>query len=390
MYRIGEEEINAVARVIRSGNMFKINDGLQEVRHFEEELKEKFGTENAILMTSGKAALISALVGLGIGPGDQVIVPAYTYIATAIAVTAVGAIPVIAEVDETLTLDPADVEKKITKNTKAIIPVHIQGFPCNLDAICGIAEKYSIAVVEDACQSVGGSYHGKRLGTVGNAGALSFNQFKVISAGEAGALMTDDRTLYSRALIYHDSSAIAYFGNQLEGSEEEQFCGSEFRSNEITAAILREQLKRLDGIIEDLRRNRKKIMDGLKNYFTFIPSNDDDGDCGTTVAFRFESEEKTRRFAELSPVGICVPIDTGKHVYSNWTAIMNKKGAFNEKFDPFRMEANKGIVPDYSTDMCPKTLDLLKRTAYLSVSPDWSDEEITDIINGFINIIEKL
>lgn len=386
MYRIGEEEINAVARVIHSGNMFKINDGLQEVRHFEEELKEKFGTENAILMTSGKAALISALVGLGIGPGDQVIVPAYTYIATAIAVTAVGAIPVIAEVDETLTLDPDDFEKKITKHTKAVIPVHIQGFPCNLDSICKIAGNHGIAVVEDACQSVGGSYHGRRLGTIGSAGALSFNQFKVISAGEAGALMTNDGTVFNRALIHHDSSAIAYFGNQLEGNEEEQFCGSEFRTNEITAAILREQLKRLDGIIDDLRRNRKIIMEGLKDKYTFIPSNDNDGDCGTTVAFRFESDEQTRRFAEHSPVGLCIPIDTGKHVFSNWTAIMNKRGAFHEGMDPFKMEANRGIVPDYSTDMCPETLDLLKRTAYLSVSPDWSDEEIEKIINGFKEI----
>ena len=390
MYRIGEEEINAVARVIRSGNMFKINDGLQEVKHFEEELKDKYGTENAILMTSGKAALISALVGLGIGPGDQVIIPAYTYIATAIAVTAVGAIPVIAEVDETLTIDPADVEKKLTPNTKAVIPVHIQGFPCNLDAICALAEKHGLAVIEDACQSVGGDYRGKKLGTVGNAGALSFNQFKVISAGEAGALMTNDRTVFSRALIHHDSSAIAYFGNQLDGNEEEQFCGSEFRSNEITAAILREQLKRLDGIIADLRKNRRKIIGGLKDIFDFIPSNDDAGDCGTTVAFRFENEEKTRKFAQLSPVGLCIPIDTGKHVYSNWTAVMNKRGAFHEGMDPFRMEANRGLVPDYNADMCPKMLDLLKRTAYLSVSPDWDDAQITDIINGFKTAAEKL
>lgn len=389
MYRIGEDEINAVARVIRSGNMFKINDGLQEVRHFEEELKEKFGTENTILMTSGKAALISALVGLGIGPGDQVIVPAYTYIATAIAVTAVGAVPVIAEADDTLTIDPADVERKITPHTKAIIPVHIQGFPCNLDAICEIAKKHGIAVVEDACQSVGGSYHGRRLGTVGQAGALSFNQFKVISAGEAGALMTNSSTLFNRALIYHDSSAIAYFGNQLEGNAEEQFCGSEFRSNEITAAILREQLKRLDGIIEDLRRNRKKIMDGLRDIYTFIPSNDDEGDCGTTVAFRFEDEETTRRFEKASPLWLCVPFDTGKHVYSNWTAIMNKKGAFHEGMDPFKMEANRGLVPDYREDMCPRTLDLLRTTAYLSVSPDWSDEEIADIIGKFRDLREK-
>ncbi len=390
MYRIGEEEINAVARVIRSGNMFKINDGLQEVKNFEEELCEKFNIGNTILMTSGKAALISALVGLGIGPGDQVIVPAYTYIATAIAVTAVGAIPVIAEVDETLTIDPNDVKKKITEHTKAIIPVHIQGFPCNLDAICETAKKHNIAVVEDACQSVGGSYHGKRLGTVGNAGALSFNQFKIISAGEAGALMTNDSTIFSRALIHHDSSAIAFFGNQLESNEEEQFCGSEFRSNEITAAILREQLKRLDGIIADLRNNRKKITDGLKDFFNFIPSNDNDGDCGTTVAFRFDNEEQTRRFAEISPVNICIPIDTGKHVYSNWTAIMNKKGAFHKNMDPFKMEANRELVPDYHKDMCPKTLDLLKRTAYLSVSPDLNDKEIENIINSFIKVKEEL
>lgn len=390
MYRIGEEEINAVARVIRSGNMFKINDGLQEVRHFEEEVKEKFGVSEAILMTSGKAALISALIGLGIGPGDQVIVPAYTYIATAIAVTAVGAIPVIAEADETLTLDPADVEKKLTPHTKAIIPVHIQGFPCDLDAICAIAAKHGIAVVEDACQSVGGSYHGKRLGTVGDAGALSFNQFKVISAGEAGALMTNDHTLYSRALIHHDSSAIAYFGNQLEGNEEEQFCGSEFRSNEITAAILREQLKRLDGIIGDLRKNRAKIMEALEGKLNFLPSNDNEGDCGTTVAFRFDTEEQTRRFASLCPYGLCIPFDTGKHVYSNWTAIMNRRGAYHPGMDPFKMEANRGLVPEYSVDMCPRTLDLLKRTAYLSVSPDWTQEDISAIADGFTEALGKL
>ena len=128
-------------------------------------------------MTSGHAALASALVALGIGPGDQVIIPAYTYIATAIAVLEAGAIPVIAEIDESLTIDPEDIEKKITKYTKAIIPVHIKGFPSDMEKICEIAKKHGIAVVEDACQGDGASFKGKRLGTWGDAGAFSFNFF---------------------------------------------------------------------------------------------------------------------------------------------------------------------------------------------------------------------
>ena len=185
MFRIGKEEIDAVTRVIESRKLFKINDGNQEVFNFENELREKFDVENALLMTSGKAALISALTGMGIGPGDEVIVPGYTYIATAIAVTATGAIPVIAEIDETLAIDPIDVEKKITPRTKAIIPVHMQGMPCNMDALMEISKKYGVKILEDACQADGGSYKGKRLGTIGDAGALSFNYFKIITAGFA-------------------------------------------------------------------------------------------------------------------------------------------------------------------------------------------------------------
>lgn len=329
-------------------------------------------------MTSGKAALISALIGFGIGPGDQVIVPAYTYIATAIAVTSVGAIPVIAEVDDSLTLDPVDVERKITPATKAIIPVHIQGFPCNMDALCDIAEKYGLKILEDACQADGGRYHGKRLGTIGHAGALSFNQFKLITTGEGGALLTDDNTVFSRALIYHDSSAIAYFGNQLDGITEEQFCGSEFRTNEITSAILRVQLSRMDGIIADLKRIKNHIMNQLKGQYHFVPSNDQEGDLGTTLAFRFESEKEAREFGERT--GGYLPIDTGKHVYSNWTAIMNKRGAFHPLMDPFKMEANKDILQDYSPDMCPKTLDLLSRTVYFMLSPDMTEQDSDNFI----------
>ena len=376
MYRIGQEEIEAVTRVIEQRSLFKINNKLQETMHAEEEMKALFGTKYPLLMTNGYAALTCALIGMGIGPGDEVIVPAYTYISTAMAVVSAGAMPVIAEVDETLTLCPEDTARKITPRTKAIIPVHIQGFPSNMDALMSLAEAHGIRVLEDACQADGGSYHGRRLGTIGHAGALSFNYYKVITAGEGGALLTDDHTIFERALIYHDSSAVAYFGNQLEDVETHLFCGSEFRTNEISSAILRIQMQRLDGILSDLRRNKRIMMEQLADKCTFIPSYDIEGDCGTTLAIRFADADKAAAFATAEGIGGTVPINTGKHVYCNWTPIMNKVGALHPLMDPFKMEANRDIVPDYRADMCPKTLDLLSRTVYIPVNPDWTDAEL--------------
>ena len=378
MYRIGEEEVNAVRNVFEARALFKINKTLQDSMHAEEEMRALFGCQHALLMTSGHAALTSALIGMGIGPGDEVIVPAYTYIATAMAVVAVGAMPVIAEVDATLTLSPEDTERKITKHTKAIIPVHIQGFPSNMDALNAIAKKYGVKILEDACQADGGSYHGKRLGTIGTAGALSFNYYKIITSGEGGALLTDDRTLFERALIYHDSSAIAYFGDQLSDVDTQQFCGNEYRTNGISSAILRVQMKRLDGILKDLRDRKRYLMNALEGLCEFIPSNDIEGDCGTTLAIRFERAEQAEAFSLAEGVKGTVPINTGKHVYCNWTPIMNKVGALHPLMDPFRMEANRDIVPDYRADMCPETLDYLSRTVYVSINPDWTQEELDE------------
>lgn len=383
MYRIGQEEIDELTKVIQAKDLFKVNNGLQESAQVEASLREIFGCQRAVFMTSGHAALTSALVGMGIGPGDEVIVPAYTYIASAMAVVAAGAMPVIAESDDTLTLCPKDFEKKITSRTKAVIPVHIQGFPCNMDEICRIAKEHNLFVLEDACQADGGSYKGQRLGTWGDAGALSFNFFKIVSSGEGGALLTSNQKLFERALIYQDSSAVAYFGNQMEGFSTEPFCGHEFRSNELCAAVMNVQLKRLDGILADLRKNKKYIMDSLSDVAQFIPSNDAEGDCGTTVAFKFCCEEKARAFATAEGVGGGLPIDTGKHVYKNWTPIMEKRGAFNPLMDPFKMEANKDIVPDYREDMCPGTLDRLSKVVYVSVNPDDTKEVLDEKIKVY-------
>ena len=390
MYRIGKEEIEAVARAINSKDFFKINGSGQEVLNFESEWKEYMNTDYCLLMSSGFGALTSALIGLGVGPGDEVIVPGYTYIASALAVTAVGAIPVIADIDETLTLDAAEFEKKISKNTKAVIPVHIMGFPCNMDAIKAIAEKHGVAVVEDACQAIGGKYKDEFLGTIGDAGAYSFNYYKVLTAGEGGALVTKKRQVFERALIFHDSSAVAFFGTQLDGISEPLFGGTEFRVSDITGAILREQLKKLPSIINDLHKNKFALIGKLNEKAVVAPSHDNEGDCATTLTLRFETAEDCNAFAEKcsnNGLAITIPINTGKHIYTNWTQIMEKRGALHPAMDPFKMEANKDLQHNYSMDMCPKTLDLLARTAYIAIDPDWTAEQLEAVAQTINNAL---
>ena len=239
--------------------------------------------------------------------------------------------------------------------------------------------------MEDACQSDGGSFVGRRLGTIGDAGALSFNYFKIISCGEGGALLTNNREIFERALIYQDSSAVAFFGDQMQGFTTEGFCGNEYRSNELCAAVMNVQLSRLDGILADLRKNKKYMMNQLEGYCKFIPSNDIEGDCATTLALQFESEEDARSFATAEGIYGTLPIDTGKHVYKHWTPIMEKRGAFNPLMDPFKMEANKDIVPDYHAEMCPETLEKLSKAVYISINPDHTK----DLLDEKIALIKK-
>lgn len=388
MYRIGQEEIDALARTLMSRDFFKINGSGQEVFRFEEEWKKTVGKDYALLMTSGFAALTAGLIGMGIGPGDEVIVPAYTYIATALAVLQTGAIPVIADTDETLTLSAADCAKKISSRTKAVIPVHIQGFPSDLDGLKAVCAPKGIRILEDACQAAGGYYKGVPLGSIGDAGAYSFNYFKMLTAGEGGALTTDDRTIYERALIYHDASAVAFFGSQLDGISEPLFGGTEFRVSDLTGAILREQLKRLPGIRSDLKQLQNRFRERLGQKFSVAPSHDPEGDCGTTLALRFGSEEETRRLAAHTAsrgIGLTVPIDTGKHVCTNWTQVTEKRGALHPLMDPYKMEANRGAQADCTPEMCKTTLDLLSRTAYLAIHPDWTERDEENVAEALLS-----
>ena len=195
-------------------------------------------------------------------------------------------------------------------------------------------------------------------------------------------MLTNDRAVFERALIYHDSSAVAFFGEQLQDVEAHLFCGNEYRTNEVSSAILRAQMRRLDGILADLRRNKKELMERLSDVCSFIPSNDIDGDCATTLALRFESESAARAFTEACTLKCTLPIDTGKHVYTNWTPVMQKVGALHPLMDPFKMEANKDIVRDYTADMCQSTIDLLSRSLYIGIDPDWTVDVMDEKIKG--------
>lgn len=378
MFRMGEPEVEAVRKVLMSHQLFRIGGELQEVNNFERELREKMGVNHCLCLASGTGALIASLAALGVGPGDEVIVPGYTFIATAIAALAVGAIPVVAEINETMTLDMDDVERKITPNTKCVIPVHIQGFPCDMERLMQLKEKYGFYVVEDACQADGGSFRGRRLGTIGDCGAYSFNYFKIISAGEGGAMVTNDIDLYQRAIIYHDcGSAFWTYETPITAP---LYTGTNMRVSEVTGAILRVQLTRLDGILADLRRVKRAIIDAVADLpmLRVNPSNDLDGDCGVCLPFIFDDVATAEKFEKL--IGGTRPINTGKHVYREWTPILEKRGAHISAMNPYENPANAGLRLDTTEDSCPRTLDILSRTVYQMLNCDWTDAELAEVI----------
>lgn len=366
MYVMGRQEIEAVRKVIRSGELFRYLGGRVNAftTRFERGLARKVGTRYALATSSGTASLVSALVGLGVGPGDEVIVPGYTFIATALAVVAAGAVPVIAEVDESLTLDPDDVRRRITRHTRAIIPVYMLGLPCNMAAIMRVARKHGIPVLEDAAQAAGGSYRGKRFGSIGKVGALSFNHYKIIACGEGGAVVTSDKTVFERAVLYHDGGCSFFLKKP---PSVPIFAGTNSRISEVHSAILYEQLKRLDGILRRLRARKAAMADVVRRSSAFRPSPNHDprGDCATYVPLLFGSAKEAVAFTKRHGARAFMyrPIDTGRHVYSNWEAILEQR-THHPGVSPWRLS---GRAYRYTKDMLPRTLDILARTVCVGV-----------------------
>lgn len=390
MYIIGKEEIEAVTQVIEGGHLDRyIDDDNSVTSQFERGLSEKIGISHTIAVSSGTAALICGLAGMNIGPGDEVIIPAFTYIATALAVLAVGAIPVLAEIDETLTIDPLDVENKITSNTRAIIPVHMLGLPCNMSAIVALAKKYNLKVLEDAAQSCGGSYRGQRLGSIGDAGIFSFNHYKILSCGEGGALLTNNNAIYQRAMLHHDGGCI--FEKNHPNFQFPIFAGWNFRISEILSAILRVQLNRLDGILAALRIDKHLLTNEISNIspaFSLNPVHDLGGDCATTLCLSFKSGKKAKQFiAQAAQEGMDVwsPLDRIGHVYTDWKPIFDEQKVHHPKSGGFRIVSERFKNLE---DVCPKTLSILNQLACISTDLNRSKEDRSKFVTSFKKAIK--
>ena len=392
MYKFGQEEIEAMVKVLESGWLFRYGgekNSLRQVEQFEAGFAERMQVPHAVAVTSGTAALICSLVGLGVGPGDEVIVPGYTFIATAAAVVNVGAVPVIVEVDETLTMDVEDVRKKITPHTKAIIPVHMAGMVCNLEPILALAREHDLYVIEDACQAIGGAYRGQPLGSLGHAGAFSLNFYKIIGVGEGGAAITRDPVVFDRMRLYHDCG-VSFWGRE-EGKASEVIPGINYRMNEVLGAFALVQLGRLNTFLDGMQPIKKDVYAAVRGALAPAPQNDVDGDCGTTLHFQFDDVETAVRYqAALGErdVGASRPINTGRHVYSNWEFIMNQTNV-SPRWNVWGAPHYSGDV-EYAPDMCPNTLDILARTVAIATDPFWTQDEVAMLIHRLLDAAEAL
>ena len=381
---IDDEEVEAAARVIRSRKLFRFTDHQNsECSLFERETCEYIGCRYGLFVNSGTNAILAGLVGLGIGPGDEVIVPAYTYIATAAAVVAAGAVPVIAEIDESLGLDPEDAARKITPHTRCILPVHMQGVPARLRDLKAVADEHGLYLLEDCCQAIGARYEGNVTGTIGQVGAWSFNYFKVITCGEGGFVFTDDYRAYERACFFHEPGLPMWMKRQ-EGAptewETEPFSALGLRSGEMPAAVMRAQLRKLDTALERTRAAKQALLEQLAPPIGYAPQHLDDpkGDCGISMAIVVNTEEKARAYAAaLSAEGLgCGTAHNDgfpdRHIYKYWDSILNKR-AQHPGMNPWTHTLYKGNA-EYAPDMCPRTLDILNRTIRFGLNVNMKPE----------------
>jgi 8-amino-3,8-dideoxy-alpha-D-manno-octulosonate transaminase len=371
-----ENERRALLEVWESGSPFRYwGPGRPaKVQAFEEAFAQVMGTQFALGVTSGTAALDCAMAALGIGPGDEVIVPAYTWWSDYTCVVHAAALPVFAEIDRSLTLDPKDLERKITPRTKAVLAVHLLGGPCDMDAILAIARPRKIAVVEDCAQCVGGSYRGRRLGSLGEIGIYSFQINKTITSGEGGAIVTGDPRLYERAVRFHDMGAFrSLFERRTGGVRDQVFAGENFRMNELTGAVLGAQLPKLDRMVADLRRHAGAIYAGIRDLpgIRLRHQPDPAGDIGYSAFF----EVKDRGTRDRCIEGLRrrrVPASTlvGSVLLPTEESVIQKRGR-HPAWPAFTSPEGRAI--QYGAANCPQTLDLFDRFVQVRVGPKFTD-----------------
>ncbi len=370
---IGKEEKEALIEVIERGGVFfrygfdEKRHGVYKVAEFEKKFAQYMGAKYALATCSGSAAVRVALAALDIGPGDEVITQAFTFVATVEAIIESGATPVIAEVDKSLNLDPEDFRAKITNRTRAVIPVHMLGVPARMDEIIKIVRDHNLPVLEDSCQACGSSYKGKKTGTVGVIGCHSFDYVKTITTGEGGMVVTDDEKLYKRASYYHDHGH-EHRTDVPRGKDSHSYTGFNYRMNELQGAMGIVQLGRLDYVLSQQRKNKKQIKDAISSRgdieFRDLP--DEEGDGGDTLIFFLENNEKAGELEKtLTEKGIgtkILPSALDWHYAGRWHHMKGK------------------IKPDGETLV--KTGELLDRAIAIPISVKMSQEEVQMIIDA--------
>ena len=370
---IGKEEREVVSEVIDRGVLFRYGfnekrKNIFRVLEFEGEFRKYMGCSYALGVASGSAALRVALAALGMKRGDEIVTQSFTFVATVEAILEAGGVPIIAEVDKSLNLDPEDLEAKISDKTRAIIPVHMLGVPARMDEIMAVARKKNIPVLEDSCQACGSSYRGKKTGTMGALGTYSFDYVKTLTTGEGGMVVTDDKRLYDLANYYHDHGH-EHNPELPRGEDSHNITGFNYRMNEIQGAMGKVQLDRLDFVLAEQRRHKAEIKKAIGEIrgieFRELP--DPAGDGGDTLAFFLPDAPKARAFNESLAKGKIdtkiLPSAMNWHFVGNWNHIIQH-------------------CPPYRTDAWPKSEALLKRAIALPISVRMSDEQIRRIIDG--------
>jgi dTDP-4-amino-4,6-dideoxygalactose transaminase len=307
-----------------------------------------------------------ALGALGVGPGDEVIVPGYTFIASFTSVIYARAIPVLTEVDESLTLDPEDVRKRITPRTKAIMLVHMLGNPGHIDEVRKIAQENDLFLIEDCAQAFGATYKGQFAGSYGDFGTYSFNVYKTITAGDGGMIATKSKELYERAFAIHDQGHLPLRKGVEQGAR--TVIGLDFRMTELAAAILIVQLKKADRIKQELRKKKKRFKQGLEDIkgleFRRLP--DPEGEIGTLLTVFMPDEKIAREVGD--ELGCGVIADSGWHVYNNMEHVLGRK-VVDKVGCPFTCPyyTEKGGSMEYTKGMLPRTDSLLARAINISI-----------------------
>jgi 8-amino-3,8-dideoxy-alpha-D-manno-octulosonate transaminase len=403
MHFVDDREVEAVVRVLRSRSLFRYYgiDMQAEVDAFEKEFAEFIGVKHALAVSSGSAALQTALSALGVGPGQEVIVPAYMWVAVIAAVVNLGAIPVLADINETFTLDPADVERRISPRTTGLIAVHMSGAPADAPTLLEIARKHRLFLLEDCAQCAVGSIGGKKVGSFGDMGIFSFQMNKNMSSGEGGAVVTNDTRLYQRAVAAHDNGyARDESGRAIYDNLDLCLWGRGCRLDEMRGAVLRVQLKKLPSIITHMRQSKYRIRRALEVFRQVRLRRivDPDGDTGAFLILTLENADEARGINQaLRAEGIAtssqgvnnvVMTDWGLHIYFNIVSLVNKTSIDGKGF-PWNLVENRDSKPVYDKGTCPVADSLFERSILLAIPSCLTETDEDQIIHAFRKVLAR-